>query len=304
MLGDVGDASARGTTRPRCSTSHSGAEAPGGDSHGVRPGQPALVDVRLVVDQVGGNALVPGDVDEALRVRGVRPSRSRAPGRPFARATSPRAGGWSSHNRCRPSGARRLPGTRSRRRATTALVSSTDSVVWVTYATRSGSTGARAATSSDALDERDRVRRLALRTDDLLVRGVADEEDRVPALREAASLLVHLGDQRTCRVDRAEAAGGCVQVDLGRHAMRGEHADRALGHVLLGLDEDGATLLEAPHDVDVVHDLLAHVDGRTVLLEQALDRVDSALHPRAVPARAGEQQSARRDPVVCHRAEG
>ncbi len=136
------------------------------------------------------------------------------------------------------------------------------------------------------------------------MRRVADEEDRVAALREAASLLVHLRDERTGRVDGAEAARGRVQVDLRRHAVRGEHADRALGHVLLGLHEDGAALLEAPHDVDVVHDLLAHVDRRTVLLEQALDRVDRALDSRAVPAGAGEQQSAGRDPVVCHRAEG
>ena len=95
-----------------------------------------------------------------------------------------------------------------------------------------------------------------------------------------------------------------VEVDLGGDAVRREHADRAFRDVLLGLDEDRAPLLEPAHDVDVVHDLLAHVDGRAVLLEQALDGVDRPLDAGAVATRARQQQSPGSDRVVCHRTEG
>ena len=302
VLGDVGDA-ALAEPLDHALDEPLGRRGPGRDADRAGVGQPALVDVRLVVDQVGGNALVPGHVDEALRVRRVgradhehqidlsrqRLHRELAVGRGVADVVLGRP------DDCREP-----------------LAQAGDDRVGLVDRERGlGHVGDTLGVDRrerrdivDALDERDRVGRLALRTDDLLVRSVADEEDRVAALREAASLLVHLRDERTRRVDGAEAAFGSVQVDLGRNAVRGEDADRALGHVLLRLHEDGAPLLEAPNDVDVVHDLLAHVDGRTMLLEQALDRVDRTFHPRAVPAGAGEQQSAGRDPVVCHRAEG
>ena len=105
-------------------------------------------------------------------------------------------------------------------------------------------------------------------------------------------LVVHLGHERAGRVDRAQPAQRGVAVHLGRDAVRREHDRRALRHVLLALDEDRALLLEPPHDVDVVHDLLAHVDRRAVQDEHLLDRLDGALDAGAVPARAREQETA------------
>ena len=54
-------------------------------------------------------------------------------------------------------------------------------------------------------------------------------------------------------------------------------------------DEDGALLLELGHHVDVVHDLLAHVDRGAVALEGLLHRHHGTVHTRAVSARCGEQ---------------
>ena len=73
-------------------------------------------------------------------------------------------------------------------------------------------------------------------------------------------------------------------------AVGGEDDDRALGHLGLLLDEDRAALAQLLDDVLVVDDLLAHVDGRAVELERALDRLHGAVDARAVAARRGEQE--------------
>ena len=59
---------------------------------------------------------------------------------------------------------------------------------------------------------------------------------------------------------------------------------RALGHVVDRVDEDRAALLELAHDVRVVDDLLADVDGLAVERERTLDRVDGPLDAGAVAA--------------------
>ena len=141
----------------------------------------------------------------------------------------------------------------------------------------------------DRLDEHDRLRRLAHRPLDLLVAGVADENDPVAVGRVALGLRVHLRHERAGGVDRAEGAGGRVRVDGRGDAVRGEDDSLALGHILLGVDEDRSALLELAHDVDVVHDLLPHVDGGAVQLERALDRLDGPLDAGAVAARRGEE---------------
>jgi hypothetical protein len=123
------------------------------------------------------------------------------------------------------------------------------------------------------------------------VAGVADQHDRVALARELDRLLVHLGDQGAGRVDRAEAPTLGVGVDGGRHAVRGEHGDRVRGdRVVELLHEHGPALAQLGHDVLVVHDLLAHVDGGAVELECALDGLHGAVDAGTVAARGGEQQ--------------
>ena len=74
-----------------------------------------------------------------------------------------------------------------------------------------------------------------------------------------------------------------------RDAVGGEDDGGAVGHFRLLVDEDGAASLEIADDVDVVDDLLPHVDRRPVVLERELDRLDGALDPRAVAAGRREQ---------------
>jgi hypothetical protein len=75
----------------------------------------------------------------------------------------------------------------------------------------------------------------------------------------------------------------------------GEHDRRALRHLGLLVDEDGAARLEVADDVEVVDDLLADVDRRPVEVERLLDRLDRALDAGAVAA--GSRQEHLRDPA-------
>ena len=170
-------------------------------------------------------------------------------------------------------------------------VSSTESVVWVTYASFESAGRSRASDLLDRLDEQRRVRRLAHGPDDLLVPLVADEDDRVALVGVAAGLDVHLRDERADCVDDVVPELRGVRVHRRRHPVRGVHDGRAVGHLGLLLDEDRAARFEIAYDVDVVDDLLADVDRRAIVLERALDRLDGALDARAVPAWGGEENA-------------
>jgi hypothetical protein len=127
----------------------------------------------------------------------------------------------------------------------------------------------------------------------LLVTLVPDQYDRVAVGRELAGLDMHLGDERTSGVDRVQRALCRVGVNRGRDAVRREHDGLTLRDLGLLVDEDRAALLEVFHDMLVVHDLLAHVDGRPVQVECLLHRLHGAVDARAVSTRGREQDRAR-----------
>ena len=107
------------------------------------------------------------------------------------------------------------------------------------------------------------------------------------AKRRASACTLVTSGQVASIVRRLRALG--LLMHHGGDAVRGEDHDRALGHLVGLVDEDRAALLETPYDVQVVHDLLAHVDGGAVQLEALLDRLDGAIDTRAVAPRLGEE---------------
>ena len=109
-----------------------------------------------------------------------------------------------------------------------------------------------------------------------------------PCADVALALAVHLGDQRTRRVEHAQAARPRVVLDRLRDAVRAEDRDRAGGHFREMLDEPRTFGAQALDDVAVVHDLVAHVDRRAEPLERVLDDVDRTDHARAKSARLRE----------------
>ena len=182
-------------------------------------------------------------------------------------------------------------GNRSRSARTVSIVSSTLSVVCESHTTFSGSRTVTASTSaavstswmcdgaSPAVPSTSSWPR------------VPDEQDVEVLAGEPLGLLVHLGDQRAGGVDRAQLPVAGLGPDRGRDAVRGEHQQGTLGHLGRVVDEDRAALLERLHDVPVVHDLLADVDRRAVLLERLLDGLDGAVDAGAVAAGRGEQDA-------------
>ncbi len=140
-----------------------------------------------------------------------------------------------------------------------------------------------------AVDQADPVRGLPRGAHDLLVPGVADQQDVVVPGGEAPRLAVHLGDQRAGGVDRVQPAAFGVEADFGGDAVRGENHDRAGRHLVHLCDEDRATLFQRADHVGVVHDLPADVDRRAELVQGQLDRLHGPVDAGAVAARLGEQ---------------
>ena len=141
-------------------------------------------------------------------------------------------------------------------------------------------------------DEVDGPGRVAHGADDLLVPLVADEHDVVALGGELARLLVDLGHQRAGGVDHPQPAGPGLGVHRRGDAVGREHHRRALGHLVELLDEDRPPGLEVPDHVQVVDDLLAHVDRGAVGGQGDLDDVDGPLDAGAVAAGGGQQHPA------------
>lgn len=133
--------------------------------------------------------------------------------------------------------------------------------------------------------------RLAQRSLNLFVPLVADEDNLVIALRESPSLAMDLGDQWARGVDGPQVALGGVAMHLWGHAMRTEHNDLALRHLVGLVDEYCAPLLELCDNVHVMNNLLADIDRGAVGLQGLLDGLDRTIDPRAVSAGFGQQNS-------------
>ena len=134
------------------------------------------------------------------------------------------------------------------------------------------------------------LRRLARGALDLLVAVVADQQDVVvveSANRLASWCTLVTSGQVASMVFRLRSAA--CGVDRRGDAVGGEHDGRALGHLVELLDEDRAARLEVGHDVLVVHDLLAHVDGRAVEVQRLLDGDHGPVDAGAVAARRRQQ---------------
>ncbi len=181
-------------------------------------------------------------------------------------------------------------GNRARSRRTVSIVSSTDSVVWDSQTTRSGSRTTTSSTSSGPSTSWMWRGRLPRRAVDLLVTGVADEQDVVVVGGEPDRLLVHLRHERAGRVDRPQRrrCAACSWT-AGATPCAEKMTSAALGHLVGLVDEDRAATFEGLDDVLVVDDLLADVHRRAVVLEGLLDGDDGPVDPGAVAPRRGEQ---------------
>ncbi len=119
---------------------------------------------------------------------------------------------------------------------------------------------------------------------------VADHDDLAALLVHLGDLDVHLGHQR---------AGGVEHLQAARRRPRSRTACETPWALKITVAPSGTSSssstntaplrAEVVDDVAVVHDFVAHVDRRAVLLERALDDGDRAIDAGAEAARIGEQ---------------
>ena len=118
---------------------------------------------------------------------------------------------------------------------------------------------------------------------------MADQQDGATGLVVPLDLAMDLGDQRAGGVGEQQPAAARLGRHRLGHAMRREHDQPVLGHLVQLLDEHRTQAAQLVDDVAVVDDLVADIDRRAVLAQGPLDHVDRALDPGAEAARAGEQ---------------
>ncbi len=134
-------------------------------------------------------------------------------------------------------------------------------------------------------------RHLADRALDLSMAGMADQHDLAALGGVAASLVVHLGDQRTGGVDHRQVSLGGQLLDPLGDTVGGEDGHRARRDLVQLVDEHRATGAQVLHDVPVVHDFVTHIDRRAVFLQRPLDDLDRPLDAGAETAGLGQDDA-------------
>ena len=114
------------------------------------------------------------------------------------------------------------------------------------------------------------------------------QQNLVTLTGKPLDLGVHLGHQRAGGVERREIQVFGALPDGWRDAVRGEN-EIGPARDLVGLvHKDHATFGELLHHMLVVDDLLAHVQGRTMLFQCLLDGLDGPVDAGTVATRFGE----------------
>ena len=126
---------------------------------------------------------------------------------------------------------------------------------------------------------------------DLGVAGMADQDDLAALIGVALALDMHLRDERAGGVDHGQPALAGSPLDLARHPMRAEDRHRPRWHLVDLIDEHGALCVQPLDHMAVMDDLVAHIDGRPVFLQGALDNLDRSFDPRAEAAGLGQHDS-------------
>ena len=109
-------------------------------------------------------------------------------------------------------------------------------------------------------------------------------ENHVRPAGHSASLPVHLGHERTRRIEHVQVARVGVLLDRLRNAVRAEDRDGARRHFAEMLDEARALRTQRLDDMTVVDDLVPHVTGgpncASACSTMSMARITPAQKPR------------------------
>ena len=152
-----------------------------------------------------------------------------------------------------------------------------------------------------ALHEQNGAGNLTDRAFHFRVTGMADQDQRAARRDVLAALHMNLRDERAGGVEHVEVAflGGAFY-GLG-HAVGAENRHGAFWHFVELFHETRALVAQVFDHVTVVDDLMAHVDGRAVFLQCAINDFDSADNPRTKAAGLGKDHSHRVANSDCRR---
>ena len=144
------------------------------------------------------------------------------------------------------------------------------------------------------IDDGGALRGFAAGALDLLVVLMADQHHVKAIAGGLLRLQVDLGHEGAGGVDDAEPLGVRLRPHLGGDAVGAEDEPGALRHLRDAIDEDGAALLELPHDVAVMNDLVKGVDGRFLPAEDFIEDIVGADDAGAEAAGGGEGRGVER----------
>ena len=118
---------------------------------------------------------------------------------------------------------------------------------------------------------------------------VTDHHKLIAFFGQLGHLDVHLGYQRASGIKHLEATRLRFQAHRLAHAMGAEHQRGTRRHIGQVFDEDGTLCLEVVDHIGVVHNFVAHVDGRTKALQGPFDNFNGPVNPGAEAAGFGQQ---------------
>ena len=116
-----------------------------------------------------------------------------------------------------------------------------------------------------------------------------DHHDLAAFAAHARHLDMDLGNERTGRIEDAKPTRLRLVAHRARHAVGREHHRGSGRDVVERLDEHRPLGAKIGHDMIVVDDLVANVEGRPVLVERTLDDRVRAVDTGAETARLGKQ---------------
>ncbi len=142
----------------------------------------------------------------------------------------------------------------------------------------------------DRLDQGDApIRQLADGAQHLGVAGMADQDDLPSRRLVPVDFGMDLGDQRAGGVEIEHVAPLGLAGHRTGHAMSREDHRPVVRRVAQVLDEHRAQGPQPLDHVAVVHDLMADIDRRPILLDGALHDLDRPVDAGAEASRAGQE---------------
>jgi hypothetical protein len=115
-----------------------------------------------------------------------------------------------------------------------------------------------------------------------------DENHCSPVVDVTLTFLMNLRYERARGIEDGKSARLRIVLDGPRYSVRAEDGGGAWWHFCKILYEAGALRLQALNDVTVVHDLMAHIDGRSIFQQRPFYDIDCANNARTIATRLSQ----------------